>query len=147
MAATPSSGMQVGIHTLMLMSLFQQVVWIVLCAYFIFYFQHLESIRCKCATGWRNDVLRTVLIALIVLVVLRMYMRGALGVVLTLVEAALLLTFVIVSRQFLSKTLSMQCECAQVPAFRVLDIVNIIMIYLMVFGLLLSLTQYTLMAR
>jgi len=115
----------------MLVALFLQTLWIVLIAYFVYYFQRLEAIKCKCAISWRSNVLRGVLIAMILLLVLKMFLRGQYGVLLYILHIALVLTFIVVSRQFLIKTRSLRCDCAKVPAFRVLDIVNIIMIFLL----------------
>jgi hypothetical protein len=127
------------IHAVMLVTLIQQILWIVLFSYFLYYFQYLKAIQCKCAIGWRNSVLQAVLIGMILMFVLRMYLRGQRVVLLSIIQFAMIITFIIVSRQFLNKTRNMNCECAYVRAFRVLDIVNIIMIFLLVLALLSSL--------
>jgi hypothetical protein len=119
-----------GIHSAMLVALFLQTLWIVLIAYFVYYFQHLEAIKCKCAISWRSNVLRGVLIAMILILVLKMFLRGQYGFLLYILHIALVLTFIVVSRQFLSQTHRLRCDCAKVPAFRVLDVVNIVMIFL-----------------
>ena len=132
----PDVSLNATFRILFLMLVLIQIAWIMLFAYFLHYFQKLKEVGCKCAIGWRSKVLQVVMLSMIGLLVLQMALRGKYGGVLSLVQFLLVITFIVVTRQFLHATRSTQCVCAQTTAFRALDIVNIIMIFMLVLMLL-----------
>lgn len=127
-----------------------QVTWIVLFAYFIHYFTKLKSSGCLCAVGWRSKAMQMLLIAMIILFVATILLRGRFGLATNYLIIACVLAFVVISYQFVHETRHSHCECAKTRAFRALDIFTIIMMFvfaLMLFNVAVNVILTMLMKR
>jgi len=119
------------VRAMYLITLMVQIAVIVLFAYFIHYFKQLKQEQCTCALSWRTKLLQFVLMGMILIMVARMFLRGKWDNILSMVALIMSLTFILVTFQFSMKVRKDQCECAMTPAFRVLDIVNMVQVFLL----------------
>lgn len=113
-----------------------QIAFIVLFSYFLFYFHKLKKEDCKCALGWRSKTLQVVLAGIVVMLIVNMFYKGKYAKWLRYIDLVLVLVFIVVGFQFSSETRKTQCQCALTPAFRILDIVNMVMLVTLIANLI-----------
>ena len=105
---------------------------VILNAYFLYYVYQIEATGCKCALGWRRSFLE-VSLALFVVV-------GIVGLVvdwqdhfmwLAALYNGLIIAYIFVTREFINDMRAHTCKCAQTEAFDILNVVNIIGLFML----------------
>jgi hypothetical protein len=114
---------------------------IVLNAYFLFYVHKIERDGCKCALGWRRSFLEVSLVLFVLMGIVSLVVDWEDHFMwLSALYNGLIIAYLFVTREFINDMRSQSCQCAQTKAFEVLNIVNIIALFLlaaMLFGLVL----------
>jgi hypothetical protein len=101
-------------------------------AWFLYYMDRLERDGCKCAQGWKRTFIQISLIAFLFMALVSIFVNveGHWFVVAVLFQA-LTISYVLITRQFITEIKSEQCLCAETPAFKVLDVVNMAQLVLL----------------
>jgi hypothetical protein len=103
---------------------------IALNAWFLYYVDQLEKRGCKCAFGWRRQVMEGSLALFIIMSIVSLFVDWAGHFpLLSILYMAVLFMYIVVARGFISQMKETHCECAETDAFRVLDVVNWIQLY------------------
>ena len=124
------------IRALYVIMLMLQITWIVLFSYFIHYFNKLKQDECSCALSWRINFMMGLLAGMVVLIVAKLFLRGKFIRWAALLQGVFAIAFTLIAFQFSKTVRDDQCQCALTPAFRILDIVNMLMVFTLVLTVL-----------
>lgn len=133
-----------NVRAMYLIALMLQIAWIVMLAYFLHYFVQLKQSECTCALSWRTTLLRALLAGMIVILVLNLFLRGSYMNILSILQFAVVVTFIVVAFQFSRSVRRDGCYCAQTTAFRVLDIVNMVMLIVLSLSIIVQVARLVL---
>jgi hypothetical protein len=126
-------------------SLAVSVAYVALNSMFLYYLSSLNRETCACAFNWRRVYVATSLVVFLAMSVVNAVAasqtqpNGVLSV-LSLALFPFVISYVIVTRQYVVGIQDASCECAETTPFRLLKVVNIIQIALLL------LTAITLLA-
>lgn len=128
-----SASFGVLILTLRIFVVLLSVAMILLNAWFLYYMDRLERDGCKCAQGWKRSFIQFSLMVFIALAVLSYFVnvRGGKWFGIGLMLQAITIAYVLVTREFIHDIKEDHCLCAETPAFKVLNFVNIVQLLIL----------------
>ena len=132
-----TTGFAIYVKVMRIVFLLLNLGIVVLNAYFLYYVYQIEESGCRCALGWRRSFIEVSLGLFVIM--------GIVGLVvdwedhfmwLSALYNGLIIAYLFVTREYINDMKSHHCDCAQTKAFGVLNVVNIIGLFLLAVTLL-----------
>jgi len=134
------------VHAMRVLFAALTLAYLVLNGWFLYYVDRLEHIGCKCAMGWRRQVIETSLALFLLLGVAGLFINWQSHFpFLALIMSAITIMYIVVTRDFIRHVRSSDCECAETTAFETLNIWNWIQIACVAFVLFMLITSVVFM--
>jgi hypothetical protein len=115
------------------------VAFVFVSLYFLKYFKKIEERKCACSQSWKNGFIKFCLWAVIVGQVMAvsrpLLINTAFASIVTLatmIVSVMSLLMIIVTRMFISDIKADSCTCAKTDEFHILNIFNMVQIFLLV---------------
>ena len=136
-AGKVAKGFATYVKAMRVLALLLNVGMIVLNAYFLFYIYQIEKEGCKCSLGWRRTFIEVSLGLFVLMGILGLAVDwGEHFAWLSALYNGLIIAYIVVTRDYINEIRSHHCQCAQKKAFEVLNVVNIIGLFLLGVALL-----------